>query len=70
MRRLFVEGNGDDKKKEKMIGLISKVIWTEMAAMSTVLTGVTYVECTKPDEDRKTWSRFGRHATPYDRLRP
>ena len=39
-----------------MIALKLKVIWTEMVAMSTVLTGVTYVERTEPDEDRKIWS--------------
>ena len=36
-------------KKEIMIELILKVIWTEMVAMSTVLTGVAYVDCTESD---------------------
>ena len=53
-----------------MIELILKVIWTEMVAMSTVLTGVAYVDCTESEEERRMRSQFDRRATRYDRLRP
>ena len=32
-----------------MIELKLKVIWTEMVAMSTVLAGVSYIDCTESD---------------------
>jgi len=57
-------------KKEIMIELILKVIWTEMVAMSTVLTGVAYVDCTESEGERRIRSQFDRRATRCDRLRP